>query len=551
MRVALPLLPLMLLAACGGGVGTGPVPITCTTPTPVVLEPGERLILDAVRVSNCLALPGGTTAREYLVVAFSGAGSETTTGISASYSLAAGEPEAALVAPFALDEPTVGQGDATAASFHANLRRAEAALAADPASRLREAWAGPPVTATVPILGERDSFNVCRNSNCTAFNRVGATVRYVGRHGVVYTDDANPATAESLTPGDLAALGALFDDYLFPIDTTAFGRPSDIDADQRVAMLITVGVNELTSDCTNGRVIGYFYGADLVTSVTGSNRREVFYTFAPKAATPTCSAVTRNVALRALPPVLIHELQHMISFNQRVFLRGGLSEDLWLNEGLSHFAEELGFRGIPDNRCLVAAGCFSQFMSGNLDNAYSYLNNPEATHLVTPGNNSGPLAYRGAGWLFVRWLADHFSTDTLLGTQVTRGLVQTTRLGATNVAGVAAIDFPNLVAEWQLANYLENLPGFAQTGRLRYRTWNLRSVYGANSPGLYPKPYPLTPDTTSGVYTRSGTLRGGSGRHVRFRLPGGSPGTTVQLTGTGSGAPAASAEPRFAVVRIQ
>jgi hypothetical protein len=551
MRAALPILPLILLAACGGGVGTGPVAITCTTPTPVALEPGERLFLDAARVSNCLSLPGGPTAREYLVVAYSGAGTETTSGISTTYSLAAGVPEGALVAPRTLGEGAAEAGDAGAASFHAMLRQREAALAADPATRFREAWAAPGSPLAVPILGQRDSFNVCRTTNCTAFNRIGATVRYVGRHGVVYTDDANPVTGESLTQGDLDALGALFDDYLFPIDTTAFGQPSDIDGDQRVAMLITVGVNDLTSDCTNGRVIGYFYGADLVTTVAGSNRREVFYTFAPKAGTSTCSAVTRSVALRALPPVLIHELQHMISFNQRVLARGGSSEDLWLNEGLSHFAEELGFRGIPDNRCLISASCFSQFLSGNLDNAYSYLNNPEATHLVTPGNNSGPLAYRGAGWLFVRWLADHFSTDTLLGTQVTRGLVQTTRLGATNAAGIAAIDFPTLVGEWHLANYLENLPGFAQSGRLRYRSWNLRSIYGANSPSIYAKPYPLTPDSTSGVYTRSGALRGGSGRHVRFRFPAGSPGTTVQLTGTGSGSPSSFAEPRFAVVRIQ
>lgn len=547
----LPTLTLGLLAACSGGGGTGPTPAPCTTPTPVNLQPGGQLLLDAGRVSNCLALPGGTSAREYLLVAYSGAGSETTNGISASYSLTAGaEASAGLVAPSAaLNAPSPGDG--TPAAFHAALREAEARLAADPASRFREAWAGPPVAAAIPVVGQRDSFNVCRNDTCTAFNRVGATVRFVGRHGAIYTDDANPVSGESLTDGDLASLGALFDDYLYPIDTTAFGQPSDINGDQRVAILITVGVNELTADCTNGRIIGYFYGADLLTSAAGTNRREVFYAFAPKPATTTCSAVTRSVALRSLAPVLIHEMQHMISFNQRVLVRGGGQEDTWLNEGLSHFAEELGFRGIPDNRCLGATGCFAQFLSGDLSNAYSYLNNPEATHLITPGNNSGPLAYRGASWLFVRWLADHFAADTLLGTEVTRGLVQTTRVGASNVSGLVAVDFPTLVGEWQLANYLENLGGFAQSGRLRYRSWNLRSLYAANSPALFAKPYPLTPDSTGGSYARNGTLRGGSGRHVRFKLAAGAAGVTVQLTGSSGGAPSQAAEPRFAVVRIQ
>ncbi len=549
----LPSVPLAALVACGSGPVTGPPASSCTTPTPVVLEPGGKLILDAARVSNCLALPGGASAREYLVVAYSGAGIETNGGISAPFGLSAGASAAGLMASPA-DRSALTQSDREAApeAFHRSLRLAEARLAADPAVRLREAWAASPIMAGVPIVGERDSFSVCRNSSCTAFDKVGATVRTVGRHGVIYTDDANPVTAESLTGDDLAALNTLFDDYLFPIDTVAFGRESDINGDQRVAMLITVAVNNITPDCSNGRIIGYFYGADLITASVGSNRREVFYTLAPNAATSGCTAVTRTQALRALPTVLIHEMQHMISYNQRVRLRGASQEDLWLNEGLSHFAEELGYRGIPDSRCPASTSCFSQFLSANVDNAYSYLNSPEAIHLVAPGNNSSPLAYRGAAWLFVRWLADHFAADTLLGSQVTRGLVQSGLDGATNVSGVAAVDFPTLVGEWQAANYLENLPGFAQVGRLRYRSWNLRSLYAANFPTLYSKPYPLTPDSTSGSYSHGGTLRAGSGKHVRFRLAAGSTGVTVRLTdGSSNTPPATAAEPRYMVVRIQ
>ena len=59
------------------------------------------------------------------------------------------------------------------------------------------------------------------------------------------------------------------------------------------------------------------------------------------------------------------------------------------------------------------------------------------------------------------------------------------------------------------------------------------------------------PDSSAGSYARNGMLRGGSGRHVRFKLPAGAAGVTVQLTGSSGGAPTQSAEPRFAVVRIQ
>ena len=55
-----------------------------------------------------------------------------------------------------------------------------------------------------------------------------------------------------------------------------------------------------------------------------------------------------------LPPTFIHEFQHMISFNQHVLVRGGTAEDTWLNEGLSHFAEELGGELMPDAVCQPA-----------------------------------------------------------------------------------------------------------------------------------------------------------------------------------------------------
>lgn len=38
----------------------------------------------------------------------------------------------------------------------------------------------------------------------------------------------------------------------------------------------------------------------------------------------------------------------------------------------------------------------------------------EVSPLTEPGNVDGTLADIGANWLFVRWLADHFSTDSRL-----------------------------------------------------------------------------------------------------------------------------------------
>ncbi len=549
------------LMACGGG-GTGPDPdpgaALCTTPTPVTLEVGQHRVFDAARESNCASLPGGSAEREYLVVAVSGAGIETPAGTSAPFVLL-GRPASASTS--AAGAPLVRRSDLpgtsafsrqTPAEFHQRLRLAEQAWARDPSVRLGLSRGAPLAAQGIPVFGGKDSFSVCRQIQCTGFVRVGATVRFVGRHGAIYVDDDLPAGAEALTQTDYDDLGRRFDDYLYPADTTAFGRESDINLDERVAILITDAVNDLTPNCADGRIVGYFYGADLLPGVPGSNRREVFYAFAPKPATSGCSSVTRARALTSLPPVLIHELQHMISFNQHVLVRGAVDEDVWLNEALSHFAEELGHRTMPDAECPGSVSCFSQFASGNLGNAYDYLDDPEATHLVTPARAGGPLAERGAGWLFVRWALDHFAADTLLGTTMTRSLVQTTRHGAANIAAVTGTDFPRLVAEWALANYLENLPGFPQDGRLRYRSWNFRATFAANSPAVFPKPYPLTPDSTASNYTRSGTLRAGSGRHLRFTVGAGAPAITVRLAASTAGNRLAeSIESRIAVVRIK
>jgi hypothetical protein len=550
--------PMAVLTACGGS-GTGPSPLEplCTTPTPVALNPGDYRLYNASSETACIRLPGSADASEYLVVAYSGNGTETNNGSSASYALqgdSTAATSAAISAASSLAElPGIAPfGRGSAAAFHRGLRAAEHALATSGAAQLLNAWSGPPAAMAIPVFGDRDTFSVCKVVACNAFVKVGATVRYVGRAGVIYLDDQLPAGADALTQPDLDQLGTVFDDYLYPANTTAFGRKSDINGDGRVAILITDAVNDLTPDCSDGRVIGYFFGNDLIPGTPGSNRREVFFTMAPKPATALCTAVTRSRELTSLPPTLIHEFQHMISYNQHVLIRGGVDEDLWLNEGMSHFAEELGFRVTPDASCPAAATCFSQFASGDLANAYEYLDNTEATFLIAPGSGNGSVSERGAAWLFLRWTADHFSADTLLGTALTRALSQTSLTGSVNVTNATGTGFASLVGEWQLANYTENLPGFAQVGRLRYRTWDFRGTFGRNSPAIFAKPYPLTPDSTAGAYSRSGTLRGGSGRSVRFKVPAGSGGVTVRLAGSTAGTRVNDAVlPRIAVVRIK
>lgn len=522
---------------------------------PIALNVGEFRIIDPVHEANCLSLPAGTLAQEYVVVAYSGYGVSNTNGTSAPYALQSLPVAATSARVTGLDLPIpvdrLFAAPLSPAAFEGNLRRAEQALARSPARHFG-AIAMPP--AAPPVLGDRDSFYVCATSSCATFNRVGATVMYAGNPGVIYLDDHQGAGTDQFLAGDFQQLGQLFDNYLYAADTTAFGRESDINNDQHIAILMTPAVNNLTSDCSNGRVIGYTFGNDLIPLAPGSNAREMFYTVSTSATTSGCTAVTRASALTALPPTLIHELQHMISFNQHVLLRPGQDQDVWLNEGLSHFAEELGWRTVPASQCATAPGgdCFTEFVSGNLNNAYSYLLAPENEFLIAPEAGDGTLPERGAAWLFLRWIADHYSADSTLGTQFTRGMEQTTVLGAARVAQLTGVDFPTLVGEWQLTNWTDDLPGFPQTTLLHYGSWDFRQVFLANYPAVFAEPFPLTPDSTTANYSHPGTLRAGSGRTVRYKLPAGSAGVKIRIAGTVSnGALNQAILPFLAVVRVQ
>jgi hypothetical protein len=191
---------------------------------------------------------------------------------------------------------------------------------------------------------------------------------------------------------------------------------------------------------------------------------------------------------------------------------------------------------------------------GDVTNAYDYLLDPEEHFLIEPLGSLGRLPERGANWLFVRWLIDHFDTDPL-GANLTHQLLSTSATGSANVEAVTGETFATLVTQWQLANYLDDLTGFSDaSGRLSYPSWPFRGTYASlhsQDPSRYPLAFPLLPDTVGGSYDRSGSLSGGSGRHVLIEQASSGGAVEVKLTKDGSAAVDASLDARFGVARIR
>ena len=247
-------------------------------------------------------------------------------------------------------------------------------------------------------------------------------------------------------------------------------------------------------------------------------------------------AVSKDFVKQQIAPVFIHEFQHMISYNQHVLIRGSAEgEQVWLNEGLSHFAEELGGRLLGNGPGQgQASSRLVQFGIGNILNANDYLLNPESHFLIMPGSSTGTLEERGAAWLFVRWLADHYAADYQrdqphppAGGHRTAGRGQ--RPGRHRLhdepAGSARGRWPTTSTT-------------CRDSRPPTRAWRTRAGTSGTS---------TTPCTSSGRtscrastrcartaprparYNRTGTLRAGSGRHLRILQAAGAASVDVML----------------------
>src|SRR5207245_11061385 len=112
--------------------------------------------------------------------------------------------------------------------------------------------------------GRSRSFKVRGDLKCDSVPTVRAVLMKIGRHIAIYVDSAAPQPG--LTQSDLDAIRDVIDNRLYVVDTLAFGRESDIDANHVVLVLMTNRVNRLVTaaECNaTGYVGGYFFGGDI------------------------------------------------------------------------------------------------------------------------------------------------------------------------------------------------------------------------------------------------------------------------------------------------
>lgn len=526
------------LAGCGrdGPVTPKPTEARCDGVAVSVrtLAPFERVVVSGNDVA-CFALAGGD--REYLVV-------PQLTGASlpyGGYGFRLGDPTAvtARVASTNGAEPawlSVAQGLASAeppadaqSVLDARMRQREASWQREPRARTASA-----LTRVQSVLSSADTtrtFSVLNTLATTpGYTPVGARLRFAGTRVLLYVDTLASA---AFTDAELSGLGTLYDQRLVPAVNSTFGNGSDIDGNQRVIFLLTPTVNAIVSasQCsTSGFVRGFFYNHDLSSTATTSNQGEIFYAYVPDDTGRWSCAHSKSEVMANLPPTFMHELQHMVSFGEHAIKRNGTAEEVWLNEGLSHMAEEIGSLTYETrfpapsgrtNPSSIFPDSASPFINPNVLYSYRYLFS-SAIYSVTscaPGTFCS-LAERGGTWLFLRWIADQ------QGSAVFRRLVETNLTGRANLEAVAGAPIAALLGDFALSVSADSVIGVTRTAApatLRFSSRNLRQLYKSlfdafGIQGGVGRPFPIEPLPLVSGTNVTGTMRPGTFLTYRMRL---------------------------------
>ena len=244
-----------------------------------------------------------------------------------------------------------------------------------------------------------------------------ATCRYVGDHTFIFVEDRQwDSNGGPVLQSDVDGLGVLFDRAtpadpargVYELSVQAFGEPSDVDGYPQIFLLIL--------DILRAEFIGYFDPAVAAHDLP-ELRRDVLYLDE--------FAVRRRAYLAR--GTMAHEFQHLIHWNH------DRDEELWVNEGLSGYAEEVA--GFPEADATAVP---------------EFLMRPQ-TDLTSWPLAAKPLNY-GATYLFASFLAERY------GGQFIRSLVAEPRNGRFGIdaafdANDIEQDFGDAWANWVVGNY--------------------------------------------------------------------------------------------------
>jgi|GEM_PF-1181589 len=397
-------------------------------------------------------------------------------------------------------KPELRQAEATAMSqVRLGDGLARAARTADHPSRIP---ADVQVGDTVPVNVPDINANICRD-----FSTIQGVIQRVGEKSIWVDDAANPAGG--FTDADFELLADEFDNEIYDEVVSYFGEPTDLDDNDRIVIVNTRKVNEMSAN-----VLGFVVSTDFFPDdCASSNGGEYYYS---RVVDPDGSITdpdgesreySRSDALSDAPLLLAHEVTHIIQFGRRFQMPEVTSlQEVWLLEGQATIAEEVVGHRYTGNAPGSNLDEFTAFSPADPTDTFWYRNpfvdlsiyygvafSNQSTFKVDGAPEecgwlsvrepepciSGRIAY-GVTWSLLRWISDHFGGEFADGErEIQRRIVDSSETGFSTfddvLGDVVEEDIFQLMAPWAASLYTE---GRVETGDplLTLPSWDLRSI---------------------------------------------------------------------------
>ena len=612
-----------LLALAGCGTDVTPPPPPPPPPVNLDLRVGESAVVSGSQVGD-LTIEGGEGAREYRIAVQSASsvaegnwsiGLQGSPGASPAAASGSARPSTRRL----VEKPGTTPADlsmwelhqATELRLRRSARRELGVRRAMPARGLPDpglqasSRAAAPSAARVPVVGEEREFLFAVQPDVTVSCTdtaavITAEAKAVGERFVIYRD---MQAVPWFKAADYAEMLAALEGVIYPVSSAYFGQPADIDGNERVVVLVTEEANKLSPAQGLTFIAGFFVPTDISdsgspggggSSGTGvcatSNEAEILYLIAPDPLGEFGREHSIEFAKETVIGVTGHELQHLINAERRVILGGGDFGDLeetWLDEGLSHLAEEvngLAAAGLSLRSNLSFEEAFADidaFESFHLPNFQrlgqtsgcgGWMNSPDNTQTIPaedPGGCSG-LRYRGFAWLFMRWLGDHEGPG---GNGVVPGSLEQNLFrelvvgGPTLLTGIAnierAVDMMGSGRSWSalLGDFLITPAADDQAAgapaRTQILTWDLPDAFlGLHENGStrqnFSEPYPLEIEVLGfGPLAEQFSLRSSTARYYALESADGAPDYRLEMLDTAGLPLSADVAAQLTVIRVR
>ena len=550
---------------------------SCTGITPVSLTVGQtRVLSGAERSTLCLA--SGAAPAEYVLIP----ANLSTPRAGVSVSFISSNTQAASGPPFSVQATSQSAAQSSIAASRVSFATAGANAVASPQSivghlprnlsferalraRERDMQRGmraaraaaraatsalrrpvgrftPASVGTLPstpALGTLVTLNAQANSACDSTKAIKRTARVmaVSNSAIVVEDTLAPAGG--FTAAEYLSMATTFDTLIYALDTTAFGAPSDIDHNGRVVLFFTTAVNQLTTNGQNGVIGGFFFSRDLVPPLVanaeaggpcpGSNFGEMFYLPVVDVGKQFNAFFSDKASMLVdVNGTTVHEFQHLINASRRYYVTTALvnDEETWLNEGMSHLAEELLYYKVAG---LTAKSDLTFATSRTLNNRQAIMDGYQLDnmsryndYLLAPESNSAyadndDLTTRGATWALLRYSLDQSANPPAT---YLRALVNAVTEGIPNFntvfAGIGG--FGAAMRNYVVANFTDNTD-FGIAAQYTHPSWNFRDwlPHFTSNASKFPL---LTRSLISGVQLQL-SLPAGGASYVRFRVNSG------------------------------